>query len=50
MKKYLPFLLALILFSSTSSHATTWDEPWADKVIKESSSFVLAKVISTDRG
>lgn len=47
MKKYFTILLFSTLLSTTSN-ATTWNEPWADKVIKEASSFVLAKVISTD--
>lgn len=48
MKFYLKLLLLLALTGATNSYATTWDEPWADKVIKESSSFILAKVISND--
>ncbi|MFC0513185.1 hypothetical protein ACFFGT_03200 [Mucilaginibacter angelicae] len=37
-----------ILFISTVK-ATTWDEPWHDKVVKEAESFVLAKVVSSDK-
>jgi hypothetical protein len=48
MKRNLWILFVLTLLSSTSSYATTWDEPWADKVIKEASSFVLGKVLSCD--
>ena len=46
--KFLKFLFFVTIFDTTNSYATTWDEPWADKVIKEASSFVLGKVISTD--
>src|SRR5690349_7711441 len=48
MKKYFKILLVLTFFNSTNTYATTWDEPWANVVIRESTSFVLAKVISTD--
>lgn len=41
------FVLAFV-FITGSATATTWDEPWADKVIREASSFVLAKVIASD--
>lgn len=42
-------VLALLLFIIPGFiQATTWNEPWADKVIRESNSFVLAKVISSD--
>lgn len=43
--------LLLILFLCTfftRSYATTWDEPWANQVIKNATSFVLAKVIESD--
>ena len=46
MRKLLVLLLVVIVVGR--SYATTWDEPWADKVIKGSSSFVLAYVISCD--
>jgi hypothetical protein len=46
MKKLILFLLTGIC--TIRSHATTWDEPWADEVIKKAGSFVLAKVISSD--
>jgi len=39
-------LLLVCLTIINSSFATTWDEPWADEVIKQSSSFVLAQVVS----
>lgn len=48
MTKFFKILFLLIVFSSSNSYATTWDEPWADKVIKAASSFVLAKVVSND--
>lgn len=42
-------VLALLLcLAARRTMATTWDEPWADKVIAGASSFVLAKVDSTD--
>ena len=46
--------LRLILFLSftiisITTFATTWDEPWKDKVIKEADSFILAKIKSFDR-
>lgn len=44
-------LLMSILFLTASLHsfATTWNEPWIDKVIKEADYFVLADLISQDR-
>lgn len=48
MTKYLKILFLLVVINTTNSYATTWDEPWADKVIKEASSFVLGKVVSND--
>ncbi|MET0394419.1 MAG: hypothetical protein ABW019_14830 [Chitinophagaceae bacterium] len=42
------FLLLAFLFTAGSATATTWDEPWADKVIREAASFVLAKVTEVD--
>gem|GEM_PF-773476 len=41
------FMLLLAL-SASNVRATTWDEPWADQVIKGASSFVLAKVTASD--
>jgi hypothetical protein len=41
------FAFALI-FTSTTTQATTWDEPWQDQVIREAESFVFAKVVSND--
>ena len=37
MTKFLKFLFFVTIFDTTNSYATTWDEPWADKVIKEAS-------------
>jgi hypothetical protein len=48
MTKFLTLLFILFEMYSTNSYATTWDEPWAEKVIKESTSFILAKVVSND--
>lgn len=40
------FITLLFLFGTIKSMATTWDEPWADKVIKQADYFVLADIIS----
>lgn len=48
MKKLLFILTLTTFFCIDKIQATTWDEPWADQVIKESSSFVLAKVTACD--
>jgi len=40
--------LSACVFMTTSTFATTWDEPWMDKVIKEADYFVFAKVNSFD--
>lgn len=42
------FLTILFLLGTIKTLATTWDEPWADKVIKEADYFVLADIISFD--
>jgi len=42
------FIITFSIFSNTI-FATTWDEPWQDKVIKEADFFVLAKIVSFDR-
>lgn len=42
------FLLLFVCFFCTRSYALTWDEPWADLVMKKATSFVLAKVVSGD--
>jgi hypothetical protein len=49
MIRKLLFLLILTIISTIGrSYATTWDEPWDDQVIKDASSFVLAKVVACD--
>ncbi len=40
-------LLSFVFFSKIT-FATTWDEPWQDKVIKEADYFVFAKIKSYD--
>ena len=49
MKKLRTILLFAIAFFWTTTFATTWNEPWQDKVIKEADFFVLAKINSFDR-
>lgn len=44
MKRLITILFLAI--STISTNATTWDEPWQDKVIKEADYFVFAKVKS----
>jgi hypothetical protein len=47
--KHIQLLLALFFLNfSAKVVATTWDEPWQDKVIKEAEYFVLAKIKSFD--
>lgn len=46
MKKYISVVTLATILIATKSSATTWNEPWASQVIKESTSFVLAKVVS----
>lgn len=48
MRKSLSLLLLLIILTVARAYATTWNEPWADKVIRSSSSFILAEVISSE--
>ncbi|WP_346319708.1 hypothetical protein [Chitinophaga sp. YIM B06452] len=48
MKKPVSLLLLFLTLTVARAHATTWNEPWVDKVIRSSTSFVLAKVISSD--
>jgi hypothetical protein len=43
----LAFLLVLA-FATLETLATSWNEPWIDKVIKSADYFVLAKIISYD--
>jgi len=40
--------IVFILIGTIQTFATTWDEPWADKIIKEADYFVLADIISYD--
>jgi len=49
MKKLRTILLFAFAIFSTITFATTWNEPWQDKVVKESDSFVLAKIKNFDR-
>lgn len=43
------FILAIMfLLGTIKTFATTWDEPWTDKVIKNAEYFVLADIISYD--
>ena len=44
----LSLIVALTIAAIINSYGSTWDEPWADKVIKEASSFVLAKIVACD--
>ncbi|RZJ75959.1 MAG: hypothetical protein EOO45_03915 [Flavobacterium sp.] len=44
---FLPILLSILSFAHVT--ATTWDEPWADQVIKGSSVFVLGKVFDSGK-
>jgi hypothetical protein len=48
MKKYIKLFVLIIVSMASKSYATTWDEPWTNQVIKEATSFVLAKVVSSD--
>jgi len=48
MQKLLLLLVLAICLTSGKIYATTWDEPWADQVIKGASSFILAKVLACD--
>lgn len=49
MTKTIPFfLLFLFTFAGWPAAATTWDEPWAEDVIRKASTFVLARVTSSD--
>lgn len=41
-------LLALSLLSCVPAFATTWDEPWIDKVVKEADHFVMARILESD--
>ena len=46
MKQLKQILFLVLTFFTTTSWATTWDEPWQDKVIKQADYFVLAKIES----
>jgi hypothetical protein len=46
MKHLKTILLLAFALVTTTTWATTWDEPWQDKVIKEADYFVFAKVKS----
>lgn len=50
MHKINKLVILTILFhlGNIKTFATTWDEPWADKVIKQADYFVLADIISCD--
>jgi hypothetical protein len=48
MQKLRTACIILLSLLGSRTHATTWDEPWADKVISTASSFVLARVDSCD--
>lgn len=48
MKPFRLLLLTLLALSFSHLHATTWDEPWMEDVIKDAESFVLARVKSYD--
>jgi hypothetical protein len=41
-------ILLLFLTGTIKLYATTWDEPWAEKIIRESDYFILADIISHD--
>jgi hypothetical protein len=41
-------VIAFLCLFVSRTYATTWDEPWTDKVIKNATSFVLASVIEND--
>lgn len=46
MKRLKTILILAFAFVTTTTFATTWDEPWQDKVIKNADYFVFAKVKS----
>jgi len=48
MRKLLLLLTLTITLPIVRSYATTWDEPWAEQVIKGSTSFVLAKIVTSN--
>lgn len=48
MPKQKSLLIALFLLICAAAKATTWDEPWHNKVVKQSQYFVLAKITGYD--
>jgi len=48
IKIKLIFLIAFAIISTTT-FATTWDEPWQDKIIKEADYFILGKIKSCNK-
>ena len=46
MKRLKTILLVAFAIITTTTFATTWDEPWQDKVIKQADYFVFAKIKS----
>lgn len=48
MKPLKTILFLIFALLTTNTWATTWDEPWQEKVIKEADYFVFAKVKSYD--
>ncbi len=49
MKRLGSILFIVFTIISITTFATTWDEPWQYKVIKEADSFVLAKIKSFNK-
>lgn len=49
MKQLRTILILVLAFITTTTWATTWDEPWQDQVIKDADYFVFAKVKSNDK-
>ena len=48
MKRLKTILFLAFALVTTTTFATTWDEPWQDKVIKDADYFVFAEVKSFD--
>lgn len=48
MRVLLIALFSLLVLTRNIAFATTWDEPWHEKVVKNADFFVLAKVVSSD--
>ncbi len=38
----------ILLFFCLGAKATTWDEPWHDKVVKQADFFIFAKITARD--